>query len=81
MVDKAISKIATLNKDNAKLRNAIRRCCGEIFLKSANNFVISRPKTADILMICRTETVDLLPPDEHLLLFLSVKTVFSDRAP
>jgi hypothetical protein len=32
-------------------------------------------------MICPTETVDLLPPDEHLLLFLSVKTVFSDRAP
>ena len=35
----------------------------------------------NILMICPTEALDLLPPDEHLLLFLSVKTVFSDRAP
>lgn len=65
---KKSSKIATLNKENAKLRNTILRCCGEIFLKSANNFVINQPKTAAILMLYRTETLDLLPPDALLLL-------------
>ena len=42
---------------------------------------ISTRKNDALLMLYPTETLDLLPPDEHLLLFLSVKTVFSDRAP
>ena len=46
-----------------------------------NNNVKNPQKIAAILMLYRTEMLELLPPDALLLLILSIKKGISDRAP